>query len=90
MLLPRLEYRRAWHRLLHDRTGNEIAEALGDLPRVNVTFVPYHLTAGRHQQLTAADVLGPDVRRPAGSRRRRDPSARPTGHAPAAPTAAPP
>ena len=67
VLLPRLEYRRAWHRLLHDRTGNEIAEALGDLPRVNVTFVPYHLTAGRHQQLTAADVLGPDVRRPAGA-----------------------
>ena len=67
VLLPRLEYRRAWHRLLHDRTGNEIAEALGDLPRVNVTFVPYHLTAGRHQQLTAADVLGPDVRRPVGT-----------------------
>jgi amino acid transporter len=67
VLLPRLEYRRAWHRLLHDRTGNEIAEALGDLPRVNVTFVPYHLTAGRHPQLTAADVLGPDVRRPAGT-----------------------
>jgi len=67
VLLPRLEYRRAWHRLLHDRTGNEIAEALGDLPRVNVTFVPYHLTAGRHRHLTAADVLGGDVRSPAGA-----------------------
>ncbi len=58
VLLPRLEYRRAWHRVLHDRTGNRIAEAVADLPRVNVTFVPYHLSAGRHAtNLSVADVI---------------------------------
>ena len=58
VLLPRLEYRRAWHRVLHDRTGNRIAEAVADLPRVNVTFVPYHLSAGRHaKSLSVADVI---------------------------------
>lgn len=58
VLLPRLDYRRAWHKLLHDRTADRIAEALGDLPHVNVTFVPYHLAAGRKREsLTAADVL---------------------------------
>ncbi|HVX17287.1 MAG TPA: amino acid permease [Acidimicrobiales bacterium] len=58
VLLPRTEYRRVWHRLLHDRTGDHIAEELSELPHVNVTFVPYHLTAGRKRSnLTAADVL---------------------------------
>lgn len=58
VLLPRLEYRRAWHRLLHDRTGSRIAAAVADLPRVNVTFVPYHLRAGgRAKSLSIADVI---------------------------------
>jgi len=58
VLLPRIEYRRSWHKLLHDRTADSIAEALGDLPHVNVTFVPYHLSAGRQaRSLTAADLL---------------------------------
>ena len=58
VLLPRLEYRRAWHRILHDRTGSEIAQAVDVLPRVNVTFVPYHLQAGRHaNDLSVADVI---------------------------------
>jgi len=44
ILIPRREYRSAWHRLLHDRTADGIAKALGDVPHANVTFVPYHLT----------------------------------------------
>jgi hypothetical protein len=43
VLVPRRIYRRAWHRLLHDRTANSIAAALAQLPHANVTFVPYHL-----------------------------------------------
>jgi hypothetical protein len=43
VLIPRRIYRRLWHRLLHDRTANAIASALGRLPHANVTFVPYHL-----------------------------------------------
>jgi amino acid transporter len=43
VLLPRRSYRRAWHRLLHDRTADAIASAISDLAHANVTFVPYHL-----------------------------------------------
>jgi amino acid transporter len=43
VLIPRREYRRFWHRLLHDRTADSIARAVGQLPHANVTFVPYHL-----------------------------------------------
>jgi amino acid transporter len=43
VLVPRREYRRFWHRLLHDRTGDAIAKAVSQLPHANVTFVPYHL-----------------------------------------------
>jgi hypothetical protein len=43
LLLPRRVYRRAWHRLLHDRTAESIAAAVAGLPHANVTFVPYHL-----------------------------------------------
>jgi amino acid transporter len=43
VLVPRLEYRRFWHRLLHDRTGESIAKALARVQHANVTFVPYQL-----------------------------------------------
>jgi hypothetical protein len=43
VLVPRREYRRFWHRLLHDRTADAIARAISQLPHANVTFVPYHL-----------------------------------------------
>ncbi len=45
VLIPRREYTRFWHRLLHDRTSDSIAEALAMLPHCNVTVVPYHLGA---------------------------------------------
>jgi len=55
VLLPRRAYRRVWHRLLHDRTADQIAEAVGQLPHANVTFVPYHLgTEARKQKQRAA------------------------------------
>lgn len=44
VLIPRREYRSAWHRLLHDHSADGIAKALADVPHANVTFVPYHLT----------------------------------------------
>jgi len=43
VLVPRREYRRFWHRLLHDRTGDSIAKALSRVQHANVTFVPYQL-----------------------------------------------
>ena len=42
VLIPRREYTHWWHRLLHDRTSDELAKAVGRLPHANVTFVPYH------------------------------------------------
>ena len=42
VLIPRRMYRRAWHKLLHDRTADQIARAVGHLPHANVTFVPFH------------------------------------------------
>ncbi len=47
VLIPRLEHRRVWHRLLHDRTSDRIARAVSRLPHANVTFVPYHLGLGQ-------------------------------------------
>ena len=46
ILIPRREYTKVWHRLLHDRSSNAIVAALGDTPHCNVTIVPYHLGHG--------------------------------------------
>jgi hypothetical protein len=43
VLIPRRQYTKVWHRLLHDRSSDSIAEALSGLHNCNVTFVPYHL-----------------------------------------------
>jgi len=43
VLIPQRKYRRFWHRLLHDRTADAIAEALDGMTHVNVTIVPYLL-----------------------------------------------
>ncbi len=43
VLVPRREYRRVWHRLLHDHTGDSIAKGLARIEHANVTFVPYQL-----------------------------------------------
>jgi hypothetical protein len=43
VLIPQLEHRRWWHKVLHDRTGDAIARALAGLAHANVTLVPYHL-----------------------------------------------
>ena len=48
VLVPRREYTRSWHRLLHDRTGDAIAKVVSALPHANVTFVPYHLSPSQH------------------------------------------
>ncbi len=55
ILIPRREYRSSWHRFLHDRTGDNIARAIGDIPHANVTFVPYHLTQTGQAQVHVAD-----------------------------------
>jgi hypothetical protein len=46
ILLPRRGFAAGWHRLLHDRTADHIAAAVGQLAHVNATVVPYQLTGG--------------------------------------------
>ncbi|MGZ4688659.1 MAG: APC family permease [Acidimicrobiia bacterium] len=43
VLLPHRLYRRFWHRLLHDNTGDEIASAVSKLEHANVTMVPFQM-----------------------------------------------
>jgi amino acid transporter len=59
VLVPRISYSRVWHRLLHDRTADSIAQALADLPHCNVTIVPYHLRAGGSKRAAAAEDAAP-------------------------------
>jgi len=59
LLLPRRVYRRAWHRLLHDRTADAIAAAVAGLPHANVTFVPYHLGETPHPAVDLGTLAGP-------------------------------
>jgi hypothetical protein len=47
VLLPRREYNRFWHRLLHDRSADTMAAVIGELPHANVTIVPFHLGENR-------------------------------------------
>ena len=55
VLVPRLAHRRAWHRLLHDRTGEAIAASVSKLAHANVTFVPYHLGASPSEEAIHVD-----------------------------------
>ena len=73
VLVPRRAYRRAWHRLLHDRTGEAIADAISQLAHANVTFVPYHLGSSfsketrhvpSHSSSSHSDPPGGDEDRP--------------------------
>ena len=43
VLLPHRLYRRFWHRLLHDNTGDQIAAAVTKLEHANVTMVPFQM-----------------------------------------------
>jgi amino acid transporter len=43
ILVPRRQYTHFWHRFLHDRTADAIAQAISAFPHSNVTIVPYHL-----------------------------------------------
>lgn len=63
LLVPRREYSRLWHRLLHDRTSDNIARAIARVPHANVTFVPFHFTDvdrdGRPDPVPATPRPGP-------------------------------
>jgi amino acid transporter len=43
VLIPRLDFSKFWHGLVHDRTADNLVETLSAMPHCNVTIVPYHL-----------------------------------------------
>ena len=45
VLLPDRKFNGLWHRILHDRTADAIAEEVSRLPHANVTTVPFHFEA---------------------------------------------
>ncbi len=69
VLLPHRKYRGLWHRILHDRTADDITEEVSRLPHANVTLVPFHLgdaqgpkiiPLARARARRAVVPLGPD------------------------------
>ena len=52
VLLPDRKYRGLWHRILHDRTADDILAEVSRLPHANVTTVPFQF-----DNVTADDVL---------------------------------
>jgi hypothetical protein len=54
VLIPQLHHNRLWHKLLHDRTSERLADQLTRLPNVNVTYVPFRL--GHHATSVALAV----------------------------------
>jgi len=65
LLLPRRGYASRWTRLLHDRTADQIATVVGQLPHVNATLVPFNLSR-RTRAVARADVVptGSSAERP--------------------------
>jgi amino acid transporter len=56
VLLPRRGFAAGWRRLLHDRSADRIAAAVGHLPHVNATIVPFQLSSGwRHRSEDGAE-----------------------------------
>jgi amino acid transporter len=51
LLLPRRSYGKAWRRVLHDQTADQIVEVVSQLAHVNATIVPFLVAPGVEQEL---------------------------------------
>jgi amino acid transporter len=54
IVLPRRSFPTRLERLLHDRTADSIAEAVGLVPRVSATVIPFRLALATRRKLRAA------------------------------------
>ena len=59
MLLPRRSYGKAWRRILHDQTADQIVEVVSQLSHVNATIVPFLVAPGIEQQMSAELLAEP-------------------------------
>jgi hypothetical protein len=61
VLLPDRKYRGVWHRILHDRTADDIERNVSLLPHANVTTVPFHFDVRRTKgEAVSALLVGAD------------------------------
>ena len=64
MVLPRRSYGKTWRRILHDQTADHIVEIVSQLPHVNATIIPFHVSAGLQESTVELErLLLPDVER---------------------------
>jgi amino acid transporter len=59
VLLPDRKFNGLWHRILHDRTADQIAEEVSRLPHVNVTTVPFHFDTVDDARVPLSAIAGP-------------------------------
>jgi hypothetical protein len=58
VLMPDRKYRGFWHRILHDRTADDIERNVSLLPHANVTTVPFHFDMRRQKAEAVGALLG--------------------------------
>jgi amino acid transporter len=62
MVLPRRSYGKTWRRILHDQTADRIVEIVSQLPHVNATIIPFHVSAGlQESSLELEHLMVPDT-----------------------------
>ena len=67
MVLPRRSYGKTWRRILHDQTADHIVEIVSQLPHVNATIIPFHVSAGLQESTVELErLLVPDDERDPG------------------------
>jgi amino acid transporter len=57
VLLPDRKFNGLWHRILHDRTADGIAEQVSRLPHANVTTVPFHFEAAEDARVPLTAIV---------------------------------
>jgi Amino acid permease len=58
VLLPDRKFNGLWHRILHDRTADGIAEEVSRLPHANVTTVPFHFDVADDASVPLSAIVG--------------------------------
>ena len=65
ILLPRRSYGKAWRRILHDQTADQIVEVVSQVSHVNATIVPFVVAPGGDVDVEPGEAPARRLRRPA-------------------------
>ncbi len=78
ILLPRRSYGKAWRRILHDQTADQIVEVVSQVSHVNATIVPFLVAPGIEHETELLEEAASYVRKPVvvktGSKHHADPA----------------